>query len=106
MIESPVSTNSTETRLALEKARHKQANERTTGQEFETMVLKDMLENMFKGVETDGLFGAGHSEEIWRSFMLDEYAKLMAERGAIGIGQNIDEMLSKYHGSNLDKKGQ
>lgn len=66
------------------------------GKDFEAMMLSSMLQDMFKGVKSDGLFGGGHAEEIWRSFMIDEYANLMAENGSIGISEHINSLLHKY----------
>ncbi len=54
-------------------------------QQFEAVFLTQMLQPMFQGIKSDGLFGGGQGEEMFRSVLLDEYGKLMAERGGIGI---------------------
>lgn len=61
--------------------------------EFEAMFLSQMLEHMYKGIKTDGLMGGGHSEEIFRSFMLDEYAHTIAQSGRLGIADKVMEQL-------------
>lgn len=54
-------------------------------QEFESFFLSQMLESMFANVPTDGMFGGGPSEDIYRSLMLQQYGRLIAESGGIGI---------------------
>ena len=44
-----------------------------------------MMESMFEGVSTDGMFGGGHAEKIYRSLLLDEYGKEMAKLGSVGV---------------------
>lgn len=52
---------------------------------FEAFFLTRMMESMFEGVSTDGFFGGGHAEKIYRSLLLDEYGKEMAKMGGIGV---------------------
>ena len=61
--------------------------------EFESQFLSLMIENMFTGFEADGMFGGGHSETIYRTFMADEYAKSIAESGGVGIADSVREQL-------------
>jgi Rod binding domain-containing protein len=64
-----------------------------TAHEFEAMFLSQMLESMFKGIKTDGPFGGGHAEEMMRGFMLQEYGKVMAAGGGIGIADAVKREL-------------
>ena len=48
-----------------------------------------MMETMFDGVSTDGMFGGGHAEKIYRSMLLDEYGKEMAKVGTVGVKQSV-----------------
>jgi Rod binding domain-containing protein len=57
--------------------------------EFEGFFIAMTLENMFAGVETDGLFGGGHGEKVFRSMMLQEYGKTIAERNGIGLADAV-----------------
>lgn len=58
--------------------------------EFEAVFLAEMLKPMFEGVkEPDPLFGGGKGEEIFNGFMVQEYGKIMAERGGIGIAEYV-----------------
>ena len=62
-------------------------------QEFESFFLSQMLESMFENVPTSGLFGGGPSEEIYRSMMLQEYGRVIAESGGIGIADALARQL-------------
>lgn len=57
--------------------------------EFEGFFIAMALESMFSGIETDGLFGGGHGERVFRSMMLQEYGKSIAERSGIGIADAV-----------------
>lgn len=57
--------------------------------DFEAVFMTEMLKPMFEGIKTDSRFGGGKGEEIFRGFMLEEYGKLMAERGDIGIASAV-----------------
>lgn len=61
-----------------------------------------MLGQMFSGIETDHLFGGGHSEEIYRSMLVDEYGKLISKSKGIGIAESVQkEMLKLQEVGNL-----
>lgn len=62
---------------------------RDTAQDFEAVFLSQMLKPMFEGIETDGMFGGGQGEEMWRSLMVDEYGKSIAKQGGIGIADAV-----------------
>ena len=57
--------------------------------EFEQFFLAQMLEHMFSGVPTDGAFGGGHAEGIYRSLLNTEYAKVISQGGGIGIADAV-----------------
>ncbi|MFN3700219.1 MAG: rod-binding protein [Alphaproteobacteria bacterium] len=58
-------------------------------EEFEALFIAEMLKPMFDGIKTDGLFGGGKTEEIFRSMMLDEYGKAIAKQHSIGIADVV-----------------
>lgn len=62
---------------------------RRAAEDFEAFFLSQMFELMFEGVETDGPFGGGSGEKIFRSLMVAEYGKSTAARGGIGIADAI-----------------
>jgi peptidoglycan hydrolase FlgJ len=62
---------------------------REAANEFESMFLAQMLEHMFVGVETNEMFGGGEAEDIYRSMMVEEYGKLIARSGGIGVSDHV-----------------
>lgn len=64
------------------------------GRQFEAMFMSQMLTHMFEGIKTDGFFGGGSGEQMFRSLLIDEYGKMVANRGnGIGIGAAVQKML-------------
>ena len=61
-------------------------------QNFEALFLNSMFQQMFAGVG-DGPFGGGHAAGVWRSFMTDEYAKSFAQKGGVGIADQLYKSL-------------
>lgn len=67
---------------------------REKAQDFEAVFLSQMLKPVFESIDTDGPFGGGQAESMWRSLMVDEYGKSMAKSGGIGLaGAVMSEML-------------
>ncbi len=62
---------------------------RTQARDFESMFLSTFVQEMFSGIETDGPFGGGHSEEIYRSMMAEQYADTIARSGGIGLADQV-----------------
>lgn len=52
---------------------------RKAAQDFEAMFMSEMVSHMFKGIETDPMFGGGHGEDMFRSMMIQEYGKNLAK---------------------------
>ena len=68
-------------------------NVRHTAEEFEGFFLSQMFGMMFTDINTDGLFGGGQGEKIFRSLLVDEYAKSTVSNGGVGIADNIVRQL-------------
>lgn len=65
-----------------------------TAQDFEAVFLSQMLAPMFEGLETEGYFGGGQAEGMYRSLLVDEIGKSVAQRGGIGIAETVaNEMI-------------
>ncbi|MCD8497232.1 MAG: rod-binding protein [Alphaproteobacteria bacterium] len=64
-------------------------------QEFEAVFIAEMMKPMFEELKTDGLFGGGKGEEVFRSLLLQEYGKLTASTGKIGIADAVKNELIK-----------
>lgn len=71
------------------------AQAKAVGKQFESMFVSQMLQHMFEGIKTeDGPFGGGHAEAMFRPMLLDEYAKMIANRpGGIGLADQVTRTL-------------
>jgi len=69
-----------------------------TAQDFEASFLSIMMQQMFAGLKTDGPFGGGPGEEMFRSVMTDAMAKQMAKGGGIGIAPSVEREMLKMQG--------
>jgi flagellar protein FlgJ len=71
---------------------------KATAENFESMVLGNMFQQMFAGVDGDGPFGGSGALKVWRSFAIDQYAKSFAKSGGIGIAPKVYDTLLKLQG--------
>lgn len=62
---------------------------RKAAEDFESIFIQQFVEQMWSGVETDGPFGGGQGEEVFRSLLNEEYAKNIASQGGIGLADNV-----------------
>ena len=44
---------------------------------------------MFSGLSTDGIFGGGYGEKVYRDMMNEQYAKATAANGGIGVADQV-----------------
>lgn len=65
------------------------AKAEAAAEDFEAFFISKMMETMFDGVSTDGMFGGGNAEKMYRSLLLDEYGKEMAKLGGIGVKDSV-----------------
>lgn len=64
--------------------------------DFEAMFLQQMLQPMFSGLKTsEGTFGGGHGEDAFSAMMVDEYGKIIAQRGGIGVADMVRREILK-----------
>lgn len=66
---------------------------RKAAQDLEAMFLGQMFNHMFSGIKTDGPFGGGHAEKMFQSLLVQEYGKVIASQGGIGIADQIERQL-------------
>jgi len=64
--------------------------------DFEAMFLAQMLKPMFDGIGTDGPFGGGNAERIYRSLLVQEYGKALADRGGIGLADAVAQEILRW----------
>ena len=69
---------------------------RKTAQQFEGVLMSQMLNEMFEGIKTDGMFGGGEGEEMFRSMMVDENGKQIAAQGGMGLTAAVTRQLLSH----------
>ena len=69
-----------------------------TAQEFETSFLSVMMQQMFTGLKTDGPFGGGPGEEMFRSVLTDAMAKQVSRAGGVGVAASVEREMLKLQG--------
>jgi flagellar protein FlgJ len=63
---------------------HKQAVE------LEGVFLNTLMKEMFSSIDTsDESFGGGFAEETWRGMQAEQFANSLAEKGGIGLADNL-----------------
>ncbi len=63
--------------------------------QFEGMFITQFVGEMFSGISTDGPFGGGQGEEMFRSLLMDEYGKQVETQGGFGLSAAIQRELLK-----------
>jgi Rod binding domain-containing protein len=63
--------------------------------QFEGILITQFLNQMFEGISTDGMFGGGPGESMFRSLMVDEYGKQIASNGGLGLSDAIQREMLK-----------
>lgn len=74
------------------KAADRIAKARSVAEDFETVFLNTMFQQMFANIG-DGPFSGGPGAAVWRSFLTDEYAKSFVKAGGIGIADQLQREL-------------
>jgi peptidoglycan hydrolase FlgJ len=74
------------------------AQAEAVAQQFERMFVAEMLQPMFSGIETDGVFGGGQGEEVFRPMLLDQYADAVAKGGGVGIADAVLKEILRMQG--------
>ena len=70
------------------------AGARAAAKAFEASFLAEMLKGTGLNAMPSG-FGGGAGEEAFASFLTQEYARLMSERGGVGLAEQIFETLKQ-----------
>ena len=69
-----------------------------TAKDFEAQFMSAMLKPLFDTLPTDGPFGGGEAEGIWRSFLTDAIGSQIAKSGGIGIADSVQREMLKLQG--------
>jgi flagellar protein FlgJ len=68
-----------------------QANK--VAQDFEAVFINEIMGSMFEGISSDGPFGGGPGETIFRSMMIERYSKTIAAQGGFGLATAVKQEL-------------
>ena len=88
-------TDTTQASKAVKKAAQSKEMEKIehAAQDFEAVFLAEMMKPMFEGISTEPPFGGGKGEEVFRSMLLQEYGKLVAQTGGVGLADHVKEQM-------------
>ncbi|MCE2510746.1 MAG: rod-binding protein [Alphaproteobacteria bacterium] len=76
---------------------------RRAAEDFESFFIAQMVGTMFANLKTDGPFGGGFGETIYRSMLADEYGKVMSRRGGVGIADAVEREILKLQEVQMDE---
>ncbi len=65
------------------------ARAREQAQDFEAVFLGTMFQHMFTAADGEGPMGNTQGTGPWRSFLTDAFGKAMAQKGGIGIADEV-----------------
>ncbi|MEQ1752910.1 MAG: rod-binding protein [Micropepsaceae bacterium] len=68
--------------------------------DFESVFLSQMLQTVWDTVPTDGAMGGGMGESVFRSLMIQDIGKQMAQQGGIGLASNVKSELLRMQEGN------
>jgi flagellar protein FlgJ len=66
-----------------------QQKAKATAQDFESVFLNSMFQQMFSGVKGEGPVGSTAGTGPWRSMLTEEYAKGISKSGGVGISDDV-----------------
>lgn len=64
--------------------------------DYEGVFIAQLLGTMFASIPTDGPFGGGQGEAMFRSLLVDHYAQSMADQGGFGLAAHMQAELLKH----------
>ena len=70
-----------------------QAKIKESAEDFEALFVTHAFEDMYGDLSSDPVFGGGEAENIFRSFLLQEYGKQVAKTGGIGVSDMVQKQL-------------
>ena len=69
-----------------------------TARDFEASFVSVMMQQMFTGLKSDGPFGGGAGEEMFRSVLTDAMAKQVVKAGGLGVAPAVEREMLKLQG--------
>lgn len=80
-------------RMAKAKASDAQIDK--AAEEFESVFLSQMLQHMFAGVRFNPESPEAPGDDVYKSMLIDEYAKLMSRSGGVGVADHVKREMLK-----------
>jgi len=74
-------------------------------QQFEAMFMTEMMNHMYEGVDSDGMFGGGHGEEVFRSLLVQEYGSIAARSGQMKIADQVAREMLRMQEEQRNPRG-
>ena len=71
------------------------AAQRRAAETFEGQVIGALLQPMFAGLESKGLFSGGAGEAQWRPLMVQEMGNAIARSGGLGIADAVMRQMGR-----------
>ena len=69
---------------------------RQVSEDFEALMINQMLKEMRKTVDKSGLIDGGMAEQIFEDMLYDEYAKEFSKTKTFGLADIIYNLMEKY----------
>jgi len=69
---------------------------RAIAEDFESFFLSQMIEQMFSQVGEENPFGGGSGERAFTGLLHEEYAKVMAQSGGLGLADRLTSEILRY----------
>ena len=64
--------------------------------DYESVFISQFLGSMFSSIPIDSVTGGGAGEEMFRSLMIDQYAKSIEHQGGFGMATQMKAELLKH----------
>ena len=68
-------------------------------QAFEALLIGELAGLMLGSVPTDGPFGGGHAEDIYRGMMAEHLGSAVAKRGGLGLAPALMQEVIRLQGA-------
>jgi peptidoglycan hydrolase FlgJ len=70
-------------------ARGDVAGARKTAEDFAAFFFSQSFETIFGSMSSDSMFGGGSAEGVYKSLLTQEYGKIAARTGGMGIADSV-----------------
>jgi len=65
------------------------AGARKSAEDFAAFFFSQSLESVFSSMGSDKMFGGGSGEDVYKSLLTQEYGKIVARTGGLGIADAV-----------------